>query len=67
MFEAIDSVLKAFNALVGECDKRRLIDYGAKKVETKNYEHLNKLLAAGINVRRQSERRGDDTDDYRRG
>lgn len=66
VLEYITKGLEAFNAIVGELDKQRLINYGEKKVEVKNYEHLNKLISRGLAVRRDAEMRGVTDDGYRR-
>lgn len=41
--------------IVGEVDKHRLIDYGEKRVENKNFKELNRLCDDGLAVRRRAE------------
>ena len=66
MFEYLDKLLTAVNTLIGEMDKHRLINYGAQKVENKNYQHINKLIDSGLRVKREAQQKGVVDDDYKR-
>ena len=57
-FDSISSKgLDFFKIIVDEADKNRLIDYGEKRVENENYRKLDELMAGGLSVRRETERR----------
>ena len=45
-----------FKSIVGELDKRRLINYGEQRVENSNFRKLDELCDGGLTVRRQAER-----------
>ena len=66
MLDYLDKLLSAVNVLIGEMDKHRLINYGAMKVENKNYEHINKLIAGGLRVKREAQQQGVVDDPYKR-
>ena len=51
-----DKGLDWMKTIIGEVDKHRLIDYGEKRVENKNFRKLDKLCAGGLAVRRKAER-----------
>ena len=66
MIDYLDKLLSAVNTLIGEMDKQRLIKYGAQNVENANYEHINKLIAGGLRVKREAQQRGIVDDPYKR-
>ena len=52
-----DKGLDWMKTIIGELDKRRLIDYGEQNIENENFHKLDRLCHGGLSVRRNVERR----------
>ena len=52
-----DKGLDWVKTIVGEMDKHRLIDYGEKSVENKNFRRLDELCQGGLAVERETRRK----------